>query len=47
MGFPEQLKKARLNMNYTQQQVADMMLHTLCETAPIATSFGFTSHFLR
>ena len=25
MGFPEQLKKARLNMNYTQQQVADMM----------------------
>lgn len=25
MGFPDQLKKARLNMNYTQQQVADLM----------------------
>lgn len=25
MGFPEQLKKARLNMGYTQQQVADLM----------------------
>lgn len=25
MGFPEQLKMARLNMNYTQQQVADLM----------------------
>lgn len=25
MGFPEQLKIARLNMNYTQQQVADLM----------------------
>lgn len=25
MGFPEQLKKARLNMNYTQQQVSDLM----------------------
>lgn len=25
MGFPEQLKKARLGMNYTQQQVADRM----------------------
>lgn len=25
MGFPEQLKTARLNMNYTQQQVADLM----------------------
>lgn len=25
MGFPEQLKKARLNMDYTQQQVADLM----------------------
>ena len=25
MGFPEQLKTARLSMNYTQQQVADMM----------------------
>lgn len=25
MGFSEQLKKARLNMNYTQQQVADLM----------------------
>lgn len=25
MGFPEQLKTARLNMNYTQQQVADRM----------------------
>lgn len=25
MGFSEQLKKARLNMGYTQQQVADLM----------------------
>ena len=25
MSFPEQLKKARLNMDYTQQQVADLM----------------------
>lgn len=25
MGFPEQLKTARLNINYTQQQVADLM----------------------
>lgn len=25
MGFTEQLKKARLNMDYTQQQVADLM----------------------
>ncbi len=25
MGFPEQLKKARKKMNYTQQQVADKM----------------------
>ncbi len=25
MGFPEQLKKARLSMDYTQQQVADLM----------------------
>ena len=25
MGFSEQLKKTRLNMNYTQQQVADLM----------------------
>lgn len=25
MGFTEQLKMARLNMNYTQQQVADLM----------------------
>lgn len=25
MGFPDQLKKARLDMNYTQQQVADIM----------------------
>ena len=25
MGFPEQLKRARLSMNYTQQQVADLM----------------------
>lgn len=25
MGFPEQLKMARLNINYTQQQVADLM----------------------
>lgn len=25
MGFPEQLKKARLNIGYTQQQVADLM----------------------
>ena len=25
MGFPEQLKTARLNLNYTQQQVADLM----------------------
>lgn len=25
MGFPDQLKKARLNMDYTQQQVADLM----------------------
>lgn len=25
MGFPEQLKTARLNMKYTQQQVADLM----------------------
>lgn len=25
MGFPEQLKMARLNLNYTQQQVADLM----------------------
>ena len=25
MGFSEQLKKARSNMNYTQQQVADLM----------------------
>lgn len=25
MGFPEQLKKVRLNMSYTQQQVADLM----------------------
>lgn len=28
MGFPEQLKKARLDMRYTQQQVADLMLIT-------------------
>ena len=27
--------------------IANMMLHTLCETAPIATSFGFASHFPR
>ena len=27
--------------------IANIMLHTLCETAPIATSFGFESHFLR
>ncbi len=26
--------------------IANIMLHTLCETAPIATSFGFESHFL-
>lgn len=25
MGFPEQLKKARSNMNYTQQEIADLM----------------------
>ena len=25
MGFPEQLKRARLSMDYTQQQVADLM----------------------
>ncbi|MBD5536780.1 MAG: helix-turn-helix transcriptional regulator [Lachnospiraceae bacterium] len=25
MGFPEQLKKARKKMNYTQQQIADKM----------------------
>jgi len=25
MSFPEQLKMARLKMNYTQQQVADLM----------------------
>ena len=25
MGFPKQLKRARLNMDYTQQQVADLM----------------------
>lgn len=25
MGFSEQLKKARLSMNYTQQQVAELM----------------------
>lgn len=25
MSFSEQLKKARLNKNYTQQQVADLM----------------------
>lgn len=25
MGFTDQLKKARLDMNYTQQQVADLM----------------------
>jgi len=25
MGFPEQLKMARLSMDYTQQQVADLM----------------------
>ena len=25
MGFSEQLKKARLNIGYTQQQVADLM----------------------
>lgn len=25
MGFPQQLKKARLDMNYTQQQIADLM----------------------
>ncbi len=25
MGFPDQLKIARTNMNYTQQQVADLM----------------------
>ncbi len=25
MGFPEQLKTARLSLNYTQQQVADLM----------------------
>lgn len=25
MGFPEQLRKARLSMDYTQQQVADLM----------------------
>ena len=27
--------------------MANIMLHTLCETAPIATSLGFDSHFLR
>ena len=27
--------------------IANIMLHTLCETAPMATSFGFDSHFLR
>ena len=27
--------------------IANIILHTLCETAPIATSFGFESHFLR
>ena len=26
--------------------IANIILHTLCETAPIATSFGFESHFL-
>ena len=26
--------------------MANIMLHTLCETAPIATSLGFDSHFL-
>lgn len=25
MGFPEQLKRARLRLDYTQQQVADLM----------------------
>ena len=25
MGFPEQLKKARLDKGYTQQQIADLM----------------------
>ena len=25
--------------------IANIILHTLCETAPIATSFGFESHF--
>ena len=29
------------------RSIANIMLHTLCETAPIATSFGFDSHFLR
>ena len=28
-------------------RIANIMLHTLCETAPIATSFGFDSYFLR
>ena len=27
--------------------IANIMLQTLCETAPIATSLGFDSHFLR
>ena len=27
--------------------IANIILHTLCETVPIATSFGFKSHFLR
>lgn len=26
-------------------KIANMMLHTLCETAPIATSLGFDLHF--
>ena len=26
--------------------IVNTMLHILCETAPIATSFGFASHFL-
>ena len=26
--------------------IANIILHTLCETAPIATSFGLESHFL-
>ena len=27
--------------------IANIMLRTLCETVPIATSFGFDSYFLR